>query len=175
MRARHQGRCRQVEGRPRRAPRGGARHRPLESAPVHWPRHAVVAHHPGGADRWHAMARRVLPGLRDDEPGDRSADRRSPPAGLGRHAGARASEFMVSGVGADAEAFRAVCAATREPRPRRDNLTTARAVFPAIPNAIDATRGPDPTFRGRRPMAGSCRVSRFGEVTRWCVEPRKQD
>jgi hypothetical protein len=31
------------------------------------------------------------------------------------------------------------------------------------------------TFRGRRPMAGSCRVSRFGNVTRWRVKPRKQD
>ena len=40
--------------------RGGARRRPLESAPGHRPRHAVVAHYPGRAARRNAMARCLL-------------------------------------------------------------------------------------------------------------------
>jgi hypothetical protein len=40
-------------------------------------------HHPGGAARWHALARRVLPWLRHQQ-GHRSADDRSPPVGLVR-------------------------------------------------------------------------------------------
>jgi hypothetical protein len=51
-----------------------------------------------------------LPRLRD-EPGDRSPDRRPPPAGLRRHAGARPTVLVVSGIGTNAEAARAVHAA----------------------------------------------------------------
>src|SRR5580658_1210290 len=38
-----------------------------------------------------------------DEPGDRPAHCRPPPARLGRHFRARAALFLVSGIGADAE------------------------------------------------------------------------
>jgi hypothetical protein len=53
------------------------------------------------------LARRVLSGLQHQQ-GDRSADHRSPPAGLCRHTGARSAVFVVSRPGADAEADRAV-------------------------------------------------------------------
>jgi hypothetical protein len=53
----------------------------------------------GRADRRNALARRLLSGLRD-EPGYRSAHPRPSPAGLGRHAGARAAVLLVSGVAA---------------------------------------------------------------------------
>jgi hypothetical protein len=84
-----------------RAPRG-ARRRLLESASGHRPRHAVVANDLRRVDRRYALARRLLSGLRN-EPSDRSAHHRSPPARLGRHFRARAALFLVSGVGADAE------------------------------------------------------------------------
>jgi hypothetical protein len=48
------------------------------------------------------------------------------------------------------------------------------ALFPAIPNLV----GERPFEKGvflRHPMARLCRVSRSGKVTRWRVEPRKQD
>ena len=86
---------------------GRARHRSLESAPGHRPRHAVVADHPGRADRRNTVARRVLPGLRHRS-GDRPAHHRSSPVGLGRHSCARAAVLMVSGIGTDAEAAWAV-------------------------------------------------------------------
>jgi len=64
---------------------------------------AVVAHHPGRADRQDALAGCLLSGLRE-EPGDRSADSRPPPAGRGRHASARPTMLLVPPVGAHAEA-----------------------------------------------------------------------
>jgi hypothetical protein len=49
------------------------------------------------------------------------------------------------------------------------------ASCPRNPQALNATPKSCLTFHGRRPMAGSCRVSRFGNVTRWRVKPCKQD
>jgi hypothetical protein len=46
---------------------------------------------------------------------------------------------------------------------------------PRNPQALNATPKSCLAFHVRRPMAGSCRVSRFGDVTRWHVKPRKQD
>jgi Transketolase, thiamine diphosphate binding domain len=63
-----------------RAPRGAPR-RLLESASGHRPRHAVVANDLRRVDRRYALARRLLSGLRN-EPSDRSAHHRSPPARL---------------------------------------------------------------------------------------------
>jgi hypothetical protein len=53
------------------------------------------------------MARRLLPGVRDHQ-GHRSANRRSPPARLCRHAGTRTAMLVVPRVGADAQADRPV-------------------------------------------------------------------
>jgi hypothetical protein len=64
------------------------------------------------------MARRLLPRLRDGS-GDRSADRRPAPAGLGRHAGARAAVFVVPGICTDAEAAGPLHPATGDGRESR--------------------------------------------------------
>jgi hypothetical protein len=69
-----------------------------------------------------ALAGRLLSGLRD-KPGDRSAHRRPSPAGLGRHAGARAAVFMVSRIGADAEAAWTVRPSTSQSPGRRSMKT----------------------------------------------------
>jgi hypothetical protein len=52
----------------------------------------------------------ILPGLRN-EPRDRSRHPRPPPARVGRNASARLSVFVVSGIGADAEAAGVACSA----------------------------------------------------------------
>jgi hypothetical protein len=70
------------------------------------PRHAVVADDPSRADRWNAVARRVLPGLRH-EPGDRSSKGRPPSPRLGRHPRARPAVLVLPGIGAHAEDPRA--------------------------------------------------------------------
>ena len=48
-------------------------------------------------------------------------------------------------------------------------------IVPAIPNHSMQPAPPDLHLIVCRPMAGFCRVSRFGDVTRWRVKPRKQD
>jgi hypothetical protein len=82
----------------------------VEPATGHRPRHAVVADDPGCAARWHAVARRLLPGLWD-EPSHRSAHARPPPTGRGRHPRARSAVLVVSGIRANTEAARAIRAA----------------------------------------------------------------
>src|SRR5262249_28154968 len=87
-----------------RAPKP-SRHSALERSTGPRSRHDVV-----GSElrpRRHALARRVLPGLRDEQ-GYRAGNRGPPPARLGRHAGAGTAVLMVSGVGADAKADRLV-------------------------------------------------------------------
>jgi hypothetical protein len=61
-RARHQGRRRQAQGRPRRARRGGGCDRPLESPTDNRPRHAVVAYDLGRASRWNSWLDVFCPG-----------------------------------------------------------------------------------------------------------------
>ena len=154
VRSRHQGRRRQAEGGPRCAPRGRVRHRSLESTPGHRPRHAVVTDNPRRPDRRDAMARRLLPGMRD-EPGDRSPLRRPSPPGLGGNDGARPAMLPVSLLGADAEAAGLARVAAREPRPGRDRLTQVQlGVVPTIPKARYATR---------------CPASRFMDAAQWLV------
>jgi hypothetical protein len=75
----------------------------------------VVAHDPGRAGRRNAVARCVLPRLRD-EPGDWSAHHGPSPAGIGRDARAWAAVLVVSGIGTDAEAARAVRSAAGDRR-----------------------------------------------------------
>jgi hypothetical protein len=68
---------------------------------------------PGRPARRHATARRLLSGLRD-EPRSGSPHPRPPPARLGRHNAARVAVFVVSGIGADAEAAGTACFAAGE-------------------------------------------------------------
>jgi hypothetical protein len=63
-------------------------------------RRATCTHDLGCAACRHTMARRVLPRLRHQQ--GYPASRRSTPARLGRHAGARPAVLLVSGLGADA-------------------------------------------------------------------------
>ena len=61
-------------------------------------RDMLVAHDPGRADRRDALARRVLPWLRH-EPGNRSAEGRSPSARVSRNARAGTAVLVVPGIG----------------------------------------------------------------------------
>jgi hypothetical protein len=70
----------------------------------------MVAHHPRRIARRNAVARSLLPRPRN-EPRDRSAHPRPSPAGFGRHSGPWPTVLVVSGIGTDAEATRAVRAA----------------------------------------------------------------
>ena len=76
------------------------------------PRHAVVADDPSGPARRHAMARRVLPGLRH-EPVNRSAEGRPPSPRFCRDPGVGAALLVVPGVGADAQDTRTARAPAR--------------------------------------------------------------
>jgi hypothetical protein len=93
--------------------RGAGCDRALERSAIAGSGHAVVAHDPGCTVRRNALARRLLPRPRH-EPGNRSAHPRPSPAGFGRHSGARPTVLVVSGIGSDAEAARALRAVTGE-------------------------------------------------------------
>jgi hypothetical protein len=116
---------------------------------------SVVTHDPGGAARRHALARRVLPGLRYHQ-GDGFADRRPAPAGLSRHAGAGPAVLVVSGRGADAEADRFAPAAAVDAS-RRGAVApawlrvNARYLTP-VPQASSASKVLDANASPARPQ-----------------------